>query len=225
MGYSQRILFDPSKGGNTPGLCLQNTRLGYNIPPLYPNAIGAWNHTEQHADRNFPNLDIPVYFTYKNDGHIGVRLASGQFWSDGKTYTSLEEYEKNHAPKYLGWGESINNVKVIKESFVIEEQPPVFNARYYLDNNPDLLPKYNLVNAKDHWLSNGMKEGRPSAPNFHVKEYQANYADLAGKDYPSLVSHYYKYGINENRAGRKIAPVVDEYEPYSGEQLYNKVRR
>lgn len=118
----QLIPFDPAKGGDTPGLCLKNTRLGYGIPALYNSAMEAWSNTEQHPNRNFPNLDTPIYFSYvatlngttANYGHIGVRLANGQFWSDGKTYASLEEYEKNHAPKFLGWGESVNKVKVIE---------------------------------------------------------------------------------------------------------------
>lgn len=117
----QLIPFDPAKGGSTPNYCLQNTRLGYGIPALYNSAMEAWSHTEQHPNRDFPQLDVPIYFSYiatlngatANYGHIGVGLKNGQFWSDGKIYSSLEAYEKNHAPKFLGWGESVNNVKVI----------------------------------------------------------------------------------------------------------------
>lgn len=94
-----------------------------------------------------------------------------------------------------------------KEEFVIEEQPPVFNARYYLNSNPDVNADYDLGNAVEHWKRYGMKEGRASAPNFHIKEYRANYPDLQkayGTDYPKYVTHYYKRGINEGRSGRTI---------------------
>lgn len=99
-----------------------------------------------------------------------------------------------------------------EEKFMIEEQPPVFKAQYYLDNNPDLKrKKFTLKQAKEHWLKYGIKEGRNSAPNFHVKEYLANYADLQkafGKTgYANAVKHYFNNGINEGRSGTKLSTV------------------
>lgn len=123
MNYTQVKSFNQSKGGNKAGLCLQNVRLGYEIPARYDDAWTAWLNTEQHKDRNIPSgVDVPVYFSYtttiggvrKNYGHIGVRLSNGRFWSDGRTYDSVAAYENNHAPVYVGWGESVNNVRVIK---------------------------------------------------------------------------------------------------------------
>lgn len=107
--------FDQSKAGSKPLYCLRNTRLGYSIAPLYDTAIEAWRNTEQHKDRNIPaGLDVPLYYTYKKDGHINVRLANGKVWSDGDIYSSLEAFEAAKAPVYLGWGESVNKVKVIE---------------------------------------------------------------------------------------------------------------
>jgi hypothetical protein len=95
-----------------------------------------------------------------------------------------------------------------KENFVIEEQPPVFNAAYYLANAPDLVKAgYTPTKATEHWLAHGINEGRPSAPNFHVKEYLANYPDLQkgfGTNYHLALLHYYNHGINEGRSGRKV---------------------
>lgn len=100
-----------------------------------------------------------------------------------------------------------------KEKLVLEEQPPVFDARYYLNKNPDVNRKYKVPNAVEHWLQFGIKEGRPSAPNFHVKEYLANYADLrkayGDKGYAKAVKHYYNHGINEGRSGLKRNPIVN----------------
>lgn len=97
-----------------------------------------------------------------------------------------------------------------KEEFVIEIQPPVFQPSYYLEVNPDVKKAgYKTSTAKNHWLKYGIKEGRPSAPNFHAKEYVANYPDLAkafGKDYKQLLLHYYGFGINEGRSGRTLKP-------------------
>lgn len=133
----QLIPFDPAKGGRQPGFCLQNVRLGYGIQNKYPNAITAWNNTQQHRDRNFPALDVPVYFTYKSDGHIGVRLKDGRFWSDGNMYSSLDLYELNHSPVFLGWGESVNDIKVIGG-----------NTMY--PNSGDLTNYYNATGYPGH---------------------------------------------------------------------------
>lgn len=120
----QLIPFDTSKGGNIPNFCLDNVRRGYSIANKYGSAWEAWLHTQQHADRNFPaGLDIPLYYSYtttldgvtKNYGHINVRLANGTVWSDGKIYANLDSYLINHFPKFVGWGESVNDFKIIGE--------------------------------------------------------------------------------------------------------------
>lgn len=118
---TQVIPFNQSQGGNTANFCLANVCKGYGIPNKFSSAWQAWQNTEQHSGDAPDGLDVPVFFsysatidgTYTNWGHIGVRLSNGQFWSDGKIYSSIGAYTANHSPKYVGWGESINNVKVI----------------------------------------------------------------------------------------------------------------
>lgn len=207
----QVIKFNPTTGGNTPDMCLANVCKGFGIPNKYGSAWEAWEHTQQHSGNAPAGLDAPVFFSYtatidgvnKNWGHIGVRLASGQFWSDGNIYSSIDAYMVNHWPKYVGWGESINDVTIIKgEDMDYRTSPPVFNADYYNKMNPDVAA--HKVDATAHWLASGIKEGRPSAPNFHVKEYVANYSDLArvfGSNYPDAVKHYFNSGIEEGRHG------------------------
>lgn len=129
-------------------------------------------------------------------------------------------YHLHHDTRKKGtaWTDSFSNYvdweKLIKKGgFVLEEQRPVFVANYYLEQNPDVKRAgYTTKTAVNHWLQYGIKEGRASAPNFHVKEYVANYSDLQkafGKNYPRLVKHYYINGINEQRSGRKRSPVVN----------------
>lgn len=120
---NQLIPFNPTAGGKTPNLCLANVCAGFGIPNKYGSAWEAWEHTEQHTDSIPDGLDVPVFFSYSatidgvyaNYGHIGVRLASGNFWSDGNIYDSIDAYLINHWPKYVGWGESINDIQIIKE--------------------------------------------------------------------------------------------------------------
>jgi len=96
--------------------------LGFGISALYPDAWTAWENTEQHTGSIPIGLDVPLYFSYtatiggikKNYGHIGVQLVNGKFWSDGTIYPDYKAYTASHSPKYVGWGESVNSVKVIE---------------------------------------------------------------------------------------------------------------
>jgi hypothetical protein len=123
MAFIQVKPFNQSQGGTTKNFCLANVTKGFGIPNKYASAWQAWENTEQHGGDAPTGLDVPVYFSYialidgitKNWGHIGVRLASGQFWSDGKVYKNIADYTASHLPKYVGWGESVNEGTVIKE--------------------------------------------------------------------------------------------------------------
>lgn len=123
MSFAQVKPFNQAQGGTTPNMCLANVTKGYGIPNRYASAWQAWENTQRHGGDAPGGLDVPVYFSYfatidgqyKNWGHIGVRLTNGQFWSDGKVYSSIGAYTANHSPKYVGWGESVNNVTVIKQ--------------------------------------------------------------------------------------------------------------
>lgn len=129
MGWKQVKSFEPSRGGTQSGMCLANVRKGYDIASKYADAWTAWLNTQQHTDRNYPAAYTPIYFSYtttidgvkKNYGHIGVRYPDGRFWSDGKVYGSVDEYERSKAPVFAGWGESVNGVRVIE--WVDEPKP------------------------------------------------------------------------------------------------------
>jgi hypothetical protein len=116
-----------ANAGTTKYLCLQNVRLGYGIPAYYLTATKAWNGTQQHRDRNFPaGCDVPVFYSWTgtvdgvrdNYGHIAVRLADGRVWSDGKYFANVDALVGSYLSNgsYLGWGESVNNVTVVKPS-------------------------------------------------------------------------------------------------------------
>jgi hypothetical protein len=157
-----------ANAGTTKYLCLQNVRLGYGIPAHYLTATKAWNGTEQHRDRNFPaGCDVPVFYSWTgtvdgvkdNYGHIAVRLADGRVWSDGKYFANVDaligSYLSNGS--YLGWGESVNNVKVIKEASMAE----------VINDDVSRQVGYHLLGR------NGF-DGRPNA-------LQAKQTDIAGK--------------------------------------------
>lgn len=129
MNYTQVRPFDTSKGGNIPNLCLANVVKGFSISNKYGSAWMAWGHTEQHTEAPPDGLDVPLYYSYTttidgvtaNYGHINVRLKNGTVWSDGNIYASIQDYTSKKVPKYVGWGESINDFKIIEGV----QMPPV----------------------------------------------------------------------------------------------------
>lgn len=118
MAYKQIKSFNSSKAGRVNGYCLQNVRLGFSIGVKHPSAIKAWQNTQQHRDKNIPSgVDTPLFYTYKSDGHVNVRLADGRIWNDGTIFANLTDYlSKRPQVSYLGWGESLNGVKVIEHT-------------------------------------------------------------------------------------------------------------
>lgn len=146
MPWTQVTGWDSNKGGTTKNMCLANVRKGYGIAAKYDDAWTAWLNTVQHKDKNFPaETYTPIYFSYiatidgktKNYGHIGVRYPDGRFWSDGRVFKSVSEYEKNYAPDFVGWGESVNGVRVIKW---VEPAKPKFDMPP-VGSKIQLLPK------------------------------------------------------------------------------------
>lgn len=127
----QDIAFNPAQAGTIHNFCLDNVRKGFGIENKYASAWQAWENTQQHPDRNIPDgLDVPLFYSYtanidgvtQNYGHINVRLADGTVWSDGTIYANLDAYLYNHYPQYVGWGESINDFKIIEGDTMTKEQ-------------------------------------------------------------------------------------------------------
>ncbi len=146
---TQLVPFDVNKAGTTPNMCLDNVRRGYGIPAKYGSAWEAWLHTQQHPDRNIPmGLAVPLYYSYTatidgvtdNFGHINTLLPDGRVWSDGKYYANLDAYLANHTPKYVGWGESVNDVKVITGENMNPSTQNVLDFFKAFRNKTDLTP-------------------------------------------------------------------------------------
>ncbi|HWW70523.1 MAG TPA: hypothetical protein VN089_11330 [Duganella sp.] len=83
----------------------------------------------------------------------------------------------------------------------------VFDANFYLNKYPDLKAAFgnDAQAAQQHWLQNGLKEGRDASPAFSIGGYRARYPDLQrafGYDYPALLRHWYDNGIKEKRDPR-----------------------
>jgi hypothetical protein len=81
----------------------------------------------------------------------------------------------------------------------------VLDPQFYLDKYPDLKRAFgpnNLEAAKQHWLNNGIKEGRQSSFSFSLPAYQAKNSDLWDhniRTYEAVLNHYVTLGYKENR--------------------------
>jgi hypothetical protein len=121
MSWKQTRNFVQSRGGTRTGWCLQNVRLGYGINSRYPNAWAAWGGTQQHRNRSIPSgVAVPLFYDWVSGGtrfgHINVRLPDGRVWNDGRVFQSLATFERSMpTARYVGWGESVNNVRVIEQ--------------------------------------------------------------------------------------------------------------
>lgn len=150
MSWKQVKLFNPSNGGSTAGECLQNDREGWGIAAKYATAYQAWQHTQQHKDKNFPaGVAVPAFFSYgyegEQEGHIGTLLANGEFWSDGHTYPTLNAFQADHTPKYLGWGESVNDVRVVQAVTTVAALKPGYYTVVKGDTLSKIAAKYRLT--------------------------------------------------------------------------------
>ena len=90
----------------------------------------------------------------------------------------------------------------------------VFDADYYLKNNPDVAKWAN--NDKDkalqHFINYGMAEGRRGSEAFDVQSYYNEYADLRsayGTNISKYYIHYMKWGKNEGRHGAGTTSLKD----------------
>ena len=121
-----------ANAGTKPYWCLQNVRQGYGIPAKWDYALLDWQNNVQHKDQNFPaGCSVPVYFNWtgnvggvtKNWGHIAVRLSDGRIWTDGKYYANVSTLSTNYlrGGSYLGWGELVNNVRVVTQEVNMAE--------------------------------------------------------------------------------------------------------
>ena len=80
----------------------------------------------------------------------------------------------------------------------------VFDAKYYADQYPDLKAAFGYDEKAlfQHFMNNGLKEGRNMSPILNVQAYRESYEDLDkafGDNWDAYVEHYFTFGVNERR--------------------------
>ena len=81
---------------------------------------------------------------------------------------------------------------------------PVFDATFYLENNPDVMQATggNAAYAFQHFITYGMREGRIGSANFNINSYRNANADLRliyESNLPAYYVHFSLFGKNEGR--------------------------
>ncbi len=89
-------------------------------------------------------------------------------------------------------------------------QYPMFDAQWYLDNNPDVnnACKGNLECARQHYLANGLKECRNASRYFNPRWYLDNNPDVKSVfvDCRGASEHWSGTGRRERRPGTSGVP-------------------
>jgi hypothetical protein len=150
MPWKQERNIVISQMGSKKGMCLQNSRIAANpdIPAKYLTARVAASKALLHPGAAPKGLWVPLYFdfwatvdgVYKNWGHVGWQSPDGAFYSDGTKYPNVEEYERTHAPNYIGWGELMNDVRII--SYVPDPKPAPSSGRKHLHLNKGTISTF-----------------------------------------------------------------------------------
>ena len=120
MAWKQTMGFDLGKMGTTPGMCLQNVRVGYGIGPKYASARDAMNASKRegtfHEGLDIPtDVAVPIFAeTGSPYAHVMVDYY-GDVYSDGKHLSTLKDMI------VLGWSETLNDARVVEW---VEEPAP-----------------------------------------------------------------------------------------------------
>lgn len=152
------------------------------------------------------------------EAHSGRTDANGGH-RDRKNASGLGSYHYHcgghpahlHERGICPYSQSAETAHFSESAVAVNEEPDipehisfVFDAQYYSDNNPDLNAAYGYDEDQllNHFLTDGMKEGRAACGAFDVNAYKENNPDLReiyGDDLPSYYNHYMNCGWAEER--------------------------
>ena len=127
---------------------------------------------------------------------------------------------QSDATNYLGSDAALKKLGIADAQGIVnyfglkqEDYHLIFDATYYLNNNPDVKNSWgnSAEAALKHFLQRGMAEGRRGNAIFDVHFYKDNYADLQkafGNNWSAYYQHYMNIGIHEGRQASENFDVI-----------------
>lgn len=195
-----------AKTGVARGTCFTGAYLGGNECRKPSRCVEAIEHFENVVNSNGSSASVRSLESWigsaSQNKNCAVAIAGGPIVSAARNAVSIldEEAKKNQ------------NTIQGSSSSPSSSSSPVFDPDFYLMSYGDLRNAFgtNQGAAKNHWLTNGMKEGRRSSPAFDVQYYLSLYPDLqnafGSSNYSAAVNHWLTNGIKE---GRRSSIVFD----------------
>lgn len=173
------------------------TAAGSGVTVLMPS----WTNANGQDDLIWHNASISgntATFTVKKSQHL----------NETGVYTTHIYLKDSTATKiagitvYLPPAVEIKNLPAIPEAY-----KRVFDPVYYYENYPDLQQALGTNGAAlwNHFLNNGMNEGRQGCAGFDPKAYRSRYEDLRnafGDNWKLYYEHYMYSGYYEGRNPR-----------------------
>lgn len=128
--------------------------------------------------------------------------------SDGEGTDTLASIEKL---QFADQTFSLINLPAPRTPTYSQTSEFLFDAAYYLLNNPELVPTVNLGTAFEHYKTIGALQGEKPNTWFDPVYYANRWVDLKvlNLDPATLFIHYNLYGVWE---GRSAGPVFDAYD-------------
>jgi hypothetical protein len=171
--------------------CERDLKISFNVPaPTLRDPLRT-----RRVDGPPDPVRLTACYTIASGYYAGVQAGVGVGVFD-KAQAKQRRYEE--------WVASVRNPSIASS--------PIFDADFYLMSYGDLRNAFGTSqeSARNHWLSNGIREGRRSSSAFDVQFYLGKYPDLqnafGANNYASAVNHWLSNGIKK---GRRSSLVFD----------------
>ena len=172
----------------------------------YADLKAAFGNDQTAALRHFVNNGMnegrqaseDFNVTYYRNRYADLRGAFG---------TNLKNYYMHYINNGVKEGRDAKTACAIKGGVTIlngVDYSAVYDFNYYINKYPDIKAAfgYDDVSALQHFVNNGMKEGRIGKADFVVSYYKNSYPDLRSAFGSNLQLYYLHYIKNGKREGR-----------------------
>ena len=200
--------------------------------PVFNASYYARNNKDLKAA--FGNDENALFQHFLNYGMAEGRRASAEFdvQSYRNAYADLRQAFGNDLKSYYlhyinsgkKEGRIATGVTTLQNPVTVYQgvnYASVYNYKYYISKNPDVAKAFpnDDISVLNHFINNGMAEGRHSIKSFDVQSYRNAYVDLRqafGNDLKSYYLHYMNCGRKEGRTATGVTSLQNPTTIYNG---------